>query len=158
MFIHLLVLVLTIVVQFKGTLGIDVSTIDISEDFIGQEDILQYKADESDESFFGFLHTQDAYLKWADKEDEIVEVLEKRLELIDEEIALITEYLEDYDESTGEAMRHLREPKETPEERGRVVGSSAVLGHRMISRYAGVIAQIRRFLTSDDFLENEGMI
>lgn len=121
-----------------------------------QEENVRRKANESDESFFGVLHSQEAYNYWAKKEDEIMDVLEKRLVLIDEEIELIEEYLEDYDESTGEAMRNLREPKETPEERGRVVGSSAVLGHRMTSRYAGVIANIRRFLTSDDYLENEG--
>lgn len=63
-------------------------------------------------------------------------------------------YLEDYEESTGEALRHSLEPMSTPEERGRIVASSAVLAHRMTSRYAGVVTQIRNLLSSKDYEEN----
>lgn len=71
---------------------------------------------------------------------------------------MIFRYLEDYEESSGKALRNLIVPAETPEERGRVIGSSSVLGHRMTDRYVTKVNDLRSLLDSTKYRQVEGSL
>ncbi|ODM95303.1 Prolyl 4-hydroxylase subunit alpha-3 [Orchesella cincta] len=105
---------------------------------------------------YGSLHSLDRLMEWSMKEESIVEVLGSRLELLQTEYKLITSYLKDYNESTRMATEGLHDPsKNTPEGRGRVVGSSAVLAHRMTNRYTSTISKLQELISSDAYIDNQ---
>lgn len=68
-------------------------------------------------------------------------------------------YLADYEGSSLKALspENVHAPAETPEQRGKIVGSSAVLSHLMISRYATTIAELRKLLNSQEYANHRGI-
>ncbi|ODM95306.1 Prolyl 4-hydroxylase subunit alpha-2 [Orchesella cincta] len=105
---------------------------------------------------YGSLHTLNRLANLSQKEEQLVAVLGKRLELVENEIKLISSYLEDYQESTRKAMEGLVDPTQNnPEGRGKVIGSSAVLAHRMTCRYTSILEKLQGLLSSETYLENQ---
>jgi len=53
-------------------------------------------------------------------------------------------------------MEGLHDPKQnTPEGRARVVGSSAVLAHKMVDRYTSFITKLQGLISSQAFNDNQ---
>ncbi|CAL8085044.1 unnamed protein product [Orchesella dallaii] len=104
----------------------------------------------------GILNTLDRLMEWATKEESIVAVLKKKLKLLEKESKLIDNYLKDYNESTRMAMKGLLDStKNTSEGRARVIGSSAVLAHRMTDRYTSTLAELQKLLSSNAYTETQ---
>ncbi|CAL8085038.1 unnamed protein product [Orchesella dallaii] len=121
--------------------------------------LFEFIPDKAPRFLYGSLHTLDRLMEWSMKEELIADVLENRLGHIKKKVKLITSYLEDYQGSTKKAIGGLLDPThDTPEGRGKVVGSSAVLAHRMIDRYTNTISKLQELLSSAIYRENQQIL
>lgn len=60
--------------------------------------------------------------------------------------------------TSGRALKVLRDLGEKPENLGKILGSSAILSHCMISRMVNYVSDLREMLNSDDYLNDQGKL
>ncbi len=108
--------------------------------------------------FFGILHRLEDYSSWAQKEELIVAVAKKRLALVQEEIKLMKTYLEDFEDSSGNALRNMRNhvPSNKSTERGMVIASNSVLAHRMVHRCSSIVEQQHKLIGARSYKLTNG--
>ncbi len=66
--------------------------------------------------------------------------------------------MDHYEGSTKKALapENVKVPVDTPEQRGKIVGSSAILSHLMITRYVTIIDELKILISSEEYMKNEG--
>lgn len=104
----------------------------------------------------GSLHTIEALSFWAQKEERLYALFEKKAVQLNQEINLISRYLEDYQKSSGKALENLKIEGKPNKESGSVVGSTAILSHRMVTRYVSILSDLRNLLNSTEYREVKG--
>ncbi|ODM92555.1 Prolyl 4-hydroxylase subunit alpha-1 [Orchesella cincta] len=104
---------------------------------------------------FGELHTMEKFVYWANRDEHIYYTMKHRLKHLQKEVELIEQYLKDYEESSLKAIQNAIKPLETSEERGKIIGSSAVLSHLMTHRYVFMVDKLRKLLSSKEYQDSQ---
>ncbi|ODM89752.1 Prolyl 4-hydroxylase subunit alpha-1 [Orchesella cincta] len=95
------------------------------------------------------------YTYWANREEHIYLLLGHRLKYLHDEMQLIEKYLKDYEESSLKAIENAIKPLATSEERGKLIGASAILSHLMTHRYVFIVDGLRKLMSSKQYRDSQ---